>query len=121
VPQQIDLLPWRRGYPLERNSFFPGMLPTDQLSGPAGPTKAASSDGEGRYGCTLGRGTGNLGDEKTGRTYLGNHTKGIGLGVYREIPRGISIYLQGLFTDGRIDGVYPRSPRRGTTTATTSV
>jgi hypothetical protein len=50
---------------------------------------------------------GNLGDEKTGRAHLDNHTKGIGLGVYREIPWGISIYLQGLFTDGRFDGVYP--------------
>jgi outer membrane protein len=50
---------------------------------------------------------GTVGEERTGRAHLDNRSRGIGLGGYREIPWGISIYLQGLYTDSRYDGVYP--------------
>jgi outer membrane protein len=53
------------------------------------------------------RALGNLGQEQTGRDHLDNRSRGAGLGVYREMPWGIGVYLQGLFTVTNFDGIYP--------------
>ncbi len=49
----------------------------------------------------------NLSQERTGRKHLDNEALGLGAGVYREIPWGISLYLQALYTWTNFGGDYP--------------
>lgn len=56
---------------------------------------------------TYGRILGTVAREDAGRDHLDNWSRSGGLGVYREIPWGITIYLQGLYTLSNFDGIYP--------------
>jgi hypothetical protein len=47
------------------------------------------------------------GQERTGLPHLDNDSWFVGAGVYRELPWGVSVYLQGLYTQRAYDGVYP--------------
>ncbi len=50
---------------------------------------------------------GALSQDRTGRAHLDNDSWSAGAGVYKEFPWGISLYLQGLYTDTRYRGLYP--------------
>ena len=47
------------------------------------------------------------GQERTGRSHLDNDSWMAGAGVYKEIPWGISLYLQAAYTNKDYDGIYP--------------
>ena len=56
------------------------------------------------------RALGSLGQERTGRKHLDNDSWAAGAGIYRELPWGITVYLQGLYTRTEFDGSYPGFP-----------
>lgn len=47
------------------------------------------------------------GRERTGRAHLDNNSWSSGLGLYRELAWGLSVYAQGLYTLRDYDGIYP--------------
>lgn len=47
------------------------------------------------------------GQERTGLEHLDNDRWYVGAGVYRELPWGVSVYAQGLYTRRDYDGIYP--------------
>ena len=53
------------------------------------------------------RALGGIGRENTGRDHLDNRYYSGGLGVYRELPTGVSLYLQALYTKRVYLGDYP--------------
>lgn len=55
------------------------------------------------------RGLGSVGEERTETTHLNNRSWSIGLGAYREMPFGISLYSQLRYSKRRYEGIYPSS------------
>jgi outer membrane protein len=49
------------------------------------------------------------GQERTQRIHLDNDSWFAGAGVHNELPWGVSVYLQGLYTERAYDGVFPGS------------
>lgn len=47
------------------------------------------------------------GMERTGRAHLDNSSWNGGAGLYKEVPWGISLYAQAMFTNRQYDGVFP--------------
>lgn len=56
---------------------------------------------------TLVRVLGGGGQERTGLVHLDNDSWFAGAGIYRELPLGLTVYLQALYTDKQYDGDYP--------------
>lgn len=56
---------------------------------------------------TFVRGLGGVGRERTGVRHLDNEFWNIGAGVHRELPYGVSLYLQVAHTQRNYDGVFP--------------
>ena len=58
---------------------------------------------------TFVRALGSVGTERTRLEHLDNTSWSAGAGIYRELPFGITLYLQGLYSNRDYDGVFPGS------------